>query len=295
MEIETEVRALLDAESKLGEGVLWDAERGVVWFVDIKRHYLWHYDPANGSNAHAEAPEQIGWALPAEGGLLLCGLKDGLYTFDPEHQRFEKLMAVPGEPASNRLNDACTDPWGRVWFGSMDDTEAQASGRFYVFDRGDIRPAGPSGISITNGPAVSGSGDRIYFTDTIGQKIMVADLNADGTISEARPFADTGALFPDAYPDGPIVDAEDHLWTGLYHGGQVARFSPDGDLVATVRMPARDITKMALGGTDLRTAFVTTATQSMKPDDFAAWPEAGKLLAFDSPVAGIAPAQVKLG
>ncbi|HEX9807257.1 MAG TPA: SMP-30/gluconolactonase/LRE family protein, partial [Alteraurantiacibacter sp.] len=126
MEIEAEVRALLDAKSKLGEGVLWDAQRGVVWFVDIKRHYLWHYDPANGSNAHTEAPEQIGWALPAEGGLLLCGLKDGLYTFDPEHQRFEKLMAVPGEPAGNRLNDACTDPWGRVWFGSMDDAEEQA-------------------------------------------------------------------------------------------------------------------------------------------------------------------------
>jgi D-xylonolactonase len=117
MEIAAEVSSVLDAESKLGEGVLWDAQRGVVWFVDIKRHYLWHYDPATGSNAKAEAPEQIGWALPADNGLLLCGLKDGLYTFDSASQAFTKLMTVPGEPAGNRLNDACTDPWGRVWFG----------------------------------------------------------------------------------------------------------------------------------------------------------------------------------
>ena len=294
MEITAEVREVLKPASKLGEGVLWDAERALVWFVDIKQHRLWHFDPATGSNAMAEAPEQIGWGLPAEGGLLLCGLRDGLYTFDPRSQRFDKLMAVPGEPAGNRLNDACTDPWGRVWFGSMDDAEEATSGRFYVFDRGAIRPAGPDGISITNGPAVSGSGDRIYFTDTVGQKIMVADLSPSG-VGEARPFADTGALFPEAYPDGPIVDAEDHVWTGLYMGAKVARFSPDGELVATVAMPARDITKMALGGVDLKTAYVTTATKNMDEAAFREFPAAGHLLSFESPVAGVAPTRVKLG
>ena len=294
MEIKTPVRTLLDAQFLLGEGPIWDAGRQVLWFVDIKRHLLWHYDPASGSNAKAEAPGQIGWALPAEGGNLLCGLQDGLYLFDPETQGFTRLGAVPGEPAHNRLNDGCTDPWGRAWFGSMDDSEQQDSGRFYVFDRGEIRPAGPSGISITNGPAVSPQGDRIYFTDTVGQKIMVADLSAGG-VGDARPFADTGAVFPDAYPDGPIVDAEDHVWTGLYLGGVAARYSPDGELVATVPLPARDITKMALGGADLKTAFVTTATKNMAEGDYAAHPEGGKLLSFDSPVAGVAPARVKLG
>jgi hypothetical protein len=33
----------------------------------------------------------------------------------------------------------------------------------------------------------------------------------------------------------------------------------------------------------------------MEPSDFANWPEAGKLLSFDSPVAGVAQARVKLG
>jgi sugar lactone lactonase YvrE len=295
MEIGAEVRELLRLDAKLGEGALWDAGRQIVWFVDIKRHYLWHYDPVTGSNAHAEAHDQIGWGLPTDNGLVLCGLKDGLYTFDPQTQAFTKLMDVPGEPAGNRLNDACTDPWGRVWFGSMDDSESALSGRFYCFDRGEIRPAGPSGISITNGPTVSGSGDRIYFTDTLGQKILVADLKADGTVGEARLFADTGALFPDAYPDGPIVDAEDHVWTGLYLGAKVARFSPDGKLVATQTMPARDITKMTLGGPDLKTAYVTTATKNMEPGDFADFPAAGSLLTFESPVAGVAQARVKMG
>jgi xylono-1,5-lactonase len=287
-------RHLFDAASKLGEGVLWDAGRRLVWFVDIKQHRLWHFDPETGSHAVVEAPEQIGWAIPAEEGLLLCGLKDGLYTFDPARQAFRKLMDVPGEAATNRLNDACTDPWGRVWFGSMDDAEVQGSGRFYLFDRGEIRPAGPSGMAITNGPAVSAQGDRIYFTDTVRQQIMVADLTPAGP-GEARLFADTGALFPHAFPDGPVVDAEDHLWTGLYLGSRIARFSPDGELVAEVEFEARDITKMCLGGADLRTAFVTTATKNLEGDQLARFPHAGGLLAFDSPVAGYVQPRAKLG
>lgn len=287
------VRTVLAADSKLGEGVLWDARREIVWFVDIKRHRLWHYDPDTGSNSYSEAPEQIGWAIPAEEGLLLCGLKGGLYTFDPEAKEFAKFADVPGEPASNRLNDACTDPWGRVWFGSMDDSEGKASGRFYVFDRGDIRPAGPDGITITNGPAVNQAGDRIYFTDTTAQTIHVAELSQSG-VGVPRPFVNTGALFPDAYPDGPVVDAEGYLWTGLYLGGKVARFTPDGALDTTIDLPARDVTKMAFGGRDLRIGYVTSAIKNMTPDDMKQYPEAGGLYAFDLPVAGFVQAEAKL-
>lgn len=293
MEIDLPVSAVLAADCLLGEGVLWDADRAVVWFVDIKRHRLWHFDPSNGSNRFAEAPAPIGWAIPAEGGLLVCGCKDGLYTFDPETDTFTKLCEIPGEPVGNRLNDACTDPWGRVWFGSMDDAEAQASGRFYVFDRGNIRPAGPGGIAITNGPAVNASGTRIYFTDTLAQKILVADLSETG-VGEARLFADTGALFPDAYPDGPVVDAEDHVWTGLYLGSCVARFSPAGELVGTVAIPARDITKMGFGGPDLRTAYVTSATKNMTGKDMIDTPQAGSLFAFTSPVPGFTQPRARL-
>lgn len=294
MEMTPEVTAVLAADAKLGEGVLWDAKRGIVWFVDIKRHRLWHFDPASGSNAYVEAPAQIGWAIPTEEGPLLCGLKEGLYTFEPESGVFARLCEVPGEPAGNRLNDACTDPWGRVWFGSMDDSESAPSGRFYVFDRGEVRAAGPAGITITNGPAVNASGTRIYFTDTSAKKIFVADLSEAG-VGEARLFADTGALFPDAYPDGPVVDAEDHVWTGLYLGSRVARFAPDGTLVATIAIPARDITKMAFGGPDLKTAYVTSATKNMTQLDMAAKPLSGSLFAFPAPVRGFAQTRARLG
>ena len=287
------VRQVVAADALLGEGVLWDEDRQVVWFVDIKRHRLWHFEPATGSSSFAEAPGQIGWAIPAEGGLMLCGLDDGLYTFDPPTRVFEKLMTVPGEPPRNRLNDACTDPWGRVWFGSMDDTEMEATGRFHVFDRGEVRPAGPAGIAITNGPAVNAEGTRIFFTDTLARKIMVADLTHDG-VGEARLFVDTAECFPGAFPDGPVVDAEGHLWSAFYFGGCVARFSPAGKLVATVAIPARDVTTISFGGPELGTCYVSTATKNMGPGDMEQFPLAGSLFAFASPVKGFAHPPAKL-
>lgn len=294
MEIDIPVRQALAAEAKLGEGVLWDDQRALAWFVDIKRQRLWRYDPESGAHSFSEAPAPVGWAVPTEEGPLLCGLKGGLYLFDLDTAQFTWHAEVPGETATNRLNDACTDKWGRVWFGSMDDAEEAESGRFYVYDRGEIRAEGPEGICITNGPAVSAASDRIFFTDTLAKTILVADLAEDG-IGEPMLFADTSRHFPEAYPDGPAVDIEDHLWTGLYNGGCVARFSPDGELVATVKMPARDVTKLAFGGPDLRTSFVTTATKNMSEADIAELPQSGSLFTFEAPVSGFVQPRAKLG
>ena len=110
MEIKVDVRAVIDPRAKLGEGVLWDAQRDLVWFVDIKRHRLWHYDPASGNNGFAQAPDQIGWAIPAEEGLLLCGLKTGLFTFDPDSEQFERLVEVQGEPVRDRASPVVSRP-----------------------------------------------------------------------------------------------------------------------------------------------------------------------------------------
>ncbi len=81
---------------------------------------------------------------------------------------------------------------------------------------------------------------------------------------------------------------------GLYLGSKVARFTPDGKLDQTIDMPARDITKMAFGGADLRTAYVTSAIKNMEAADMEEYPQAGSLFAFDAPVAGFSQTRAKL-
>ena len=66
------------------------------------------------------------------------------------------------------------------------------------------------------------------------------------------------------------------------------RYDPAGQLMGTVRLPASNITKIAFGGSDLRTAYATSARKGLDAAALAEQPEAGNLFAFDPGVAGVA-------
>lgn len=286
---------VLAAGCMLGEGPVWDRARGRLWFTDIKQHQIHGFDPATGQHDTHQLHEQVGWVLPARGGRLLAGIKDGLHLFDPVSGTCVKVAEVPGEPAGNRLNDACVDSTGRVHFGSMDDGESADAGRFYRAHGREVAPHGPAGICITNGPAIAPDDTSIYFTDTLGKTILVAEMDADGTVGEARLFADVSRDFPEAYPDGPVCDAEGCVWTGLWNGWAVARYSPQGELLETVALPVANVTKLAFGGPDLTRAYVTTARKGLDAAALAAQPLAGDLFAFDVAVPGVALALAEFG
>lgn len=293
MEITQPFRLVLDAKAELGEGPIWDNSRNLLWFVDIKKQHLWRFDPISGEGHYFAAPQEIGWALPTDKATLICGLKDGLYLFDPGTEHFVKYADVPGEPESNRLNDACTDKWGRIWFGSMDNAEHNPTGRFYVFDRGKITASQPDNIVITNGPAVDANSTNIYFTDTLAQKIYQAPL-ARGNIGPIRIFADILNDFPHAYPDGPIVDAQGNVMTGLFNGGKIACYAPNGKLKKSYDVPALNVTKACFGGPDLRTLYVTTARKGLSEEALATTPESGGVFARTMDCSGYANIPVAL-
>lgn len=284
----TAVRRVLATGCTLGEGPVWDAARECLWFVDIKQHRIHSFDPASGAHDSIGVPDQVGWVLPASGGKLLAGLRTGLHLVDPALGTCVHVAGVPGEPEGNRLNDACVDGVGRVWFGSMDDGEEAGSGRFYRAFGREVVAQGPDGVCITNGPAVSPDGRTLYFTDTLGKTIMAADLAEDGSAGAARLFAQVSDDFPDAYPDGPVCDAQGCVWTGLWNGWGVARYSPQGKLLEKVDLPVANVTKLAFGGPGLQTAFVTTARKGLDEAALAAQPMAGDLFAFDVKVPGFA-------
>jgi xylono-1,5-lactonase len=262
--------------AELGEGALWHAPSRSVYFVDIKGRRL-HRCAVDGSARRSwDAPGQIGFIVPASGVGFVCGLQDGLYRFDEEEGSFTRLAAVPGEPASNRLNDGFVDGAGRLWFGSMDDGQAAASGSLYRMDHSGIASA-DSGYIITNGPAVSPDGKTLYHVDTLGMKVYAFDLLADGALARKRLFVE---FAEPGHPDGLAVDSAGKVWIAVFGGARIDRFTPQGELLGSVRFPCSNITKLAFGGDDLCTAYVTTAWKGMTPELRAREPLAGGLFAF---------------
>ena len=280
-----EPRVVWDLAAELGEGPVWVERDRALWFVDIKKHQVHRYDPASGAKASWDAPEQVGFILPAERGGFVAGLQSGLYHFDARHRAFDPIVEVEPDKADNRLNDGVVDPSGRLWFGTMDNGEKAKSGAFYCFADGEVRHTGLDGIAITNGPAVSPDGRILYFVDTLKGTLEAADIHDDGTLGERRPFARIDPKH--GHPDGPTIDSEGCVWISLYAGWEARRYSPAGELVQSVRFPVANVTKIAFGGDDLRTTYATTARQMLKPDEIARQPQIGDLFEFRADVPGV--------
>lgn len=280
-----EPQSVLSLGATLGEGPVWVARDASLWFVDIKEHRIYRFDPALGAGRSWNAPAQVGWILPTDDGLFAVGLQTGVHRFDPADGSFLLLHAPEAHLSGNRQNDACVAPDGAIWFGSMDDGEDAPSGRFYRIQKGECAETGLPPVCITNGPALSPDGHILYHTDTLGKRIWRTMLSPEGTVGETSLFVEIedGA----GYPDGPTVDAEGCVWTGLFGGWAVRRYDPAGKLMREIRFPVANITKIAFGGEGLATAYATTARKGLDMTALTEQPLAGDLFAFDPGVAGL--------
>ena len=278
-----EPQVVWEVAAELGEGPVWVDD--ALWFTDIKKHQVHRLDPASGDKRSWDAPEQIGFVLPTRSGGFVAGLQSGLHRFDPDNGEFSLLREVEPDRPTNRLNDGVVDPSGRLWFGTMDNCEKEKSGSFYRYARAELAHSGISGIAITNGPAVSPDGTTLYWVDTLERTISACEIASDGTLGPSRLIVtiEEGG----GNPDGPTCDAEGCIWISLYGGWEARRYSPSGELLQRVRFPVANITKIALGGPDLRTAYATTARQKMSAEEIAHQPQIGHLFAFAVEVPGL--------
>lgn len=283
MKAMSDVRTVWNGQALLGEGPVWDARGGCLWFVDIKRQHV--YRLVEGEAAQRwDAPAQVGWVLPAADGTLLAGLQTGVARFDPADGSFTLLHDPEPELPGNRLNDATVAPDGVVWFGTMDDGESDESGQVHRFDGQRVTTTSIPRVCITNGPGVSPDGTTLYHVDTLGGIIHAVPIAADGSTGTPREFARIDPAHGN--PDGVSVDSAGNLWVGLWGGFCARRYAPDGTLALEVKLPAANITKVALGGEDLMTAYATSASIGLDEAARAAQPEAGNVFAFRVDVPG---------
>lgn len=268
-----------DVRCELGEGPVWVASDRAVWFVDIKGRRLHRYGVDDASRTSWDAPDQIGFALPAEDGSLICGVRGGLHRFTAEDGTFSLFQPVETERPGNRLNDGFVSPDGALWFGSMDDAEAARTGAVYRWFRGELERM-DDGWGVTNGPALCPEGRTLYHHDTLEKTVWAFD-HADGRISNRRLFCTT----EDGYPDGPSVDAGGTLHIGLFGGWGVDRYAPDGTRLEKIELPVPNVTKAAFAGDDLRDLYCTSAWMGLDAEGRARSPSAGGLfrLRVDTP------------
>ena len=223
---------------------------------------------------------------PRRGGEFVGTTNDGFVAIDFDRLAADPIQLPEADLPGNRFNDGKVDKSGRYWAGSMDLEQVSKSGALYRLDPDLSVSKVDSDYIITNGPAFNIDNSVIYHTDTSKGVIYALDIGADGSLSNKRDFI----RFEDesqGLPDGMTVDSEDCLWVAHFGGARITRFSPAGDVLETVPVPAPNITSCTFAGADLDTLYITNARIFMTEADFKRYPLAGSLFAYKPGVRGL--------
>ena len=252
------VRCIWDVGAVLGEGPVWDARDGAVWFVDIETPAIHRYRLADGDMRSWTPPYRVTALWPRAAGGFVAHSERGFLFADPAAGRYDLFHDTEPELPGNRSNDGKIDFAGRFWSGTMDDAKVAASGALYRLDADQRVARIDDGYRITNGPAFSPDGRTLYHTDTLARAVYAFDLADDGSASNKRSFLAFGDETI-GNPDGMNIDAEGALWIAFWGGGCLRRYAPDGRWLGERRVPALQVTSLVFAGTGLDRLFVTSA------------------------------------
>ena len=274
-----EAELVLDAQATLGEGAVWHRRTARLYWVDIEQGEIHAFDPRTGVDEVHRVGHRVSAVVPRRRGGLMLALDVGFARFDPASGDLTLLGDPEADRPGNRFNDGKCDPLGRFWAGTISLARQQGTAALYCLDAKEQLRRMLSGLTNSNGIAFSPDASTMYHIDTPTLQVCAFDYRAEtGEIGNRRVVVDVPIEL--GKPDGMTIDTEGMLWVALFRGGCVTRWDPrDGSLLATIRVPATQVSSCAFGGSKLDTLYITTARVGLSAEQLAEQPHAGGLFA----------------
>ncbi len=281
----------LKCSSELGEGALWHAGRGVLYWVDILRHRVNVFEPRTGRNDVYEVGEDVGTVVGQRSGGVMLALKSGFAHLDLQTREVKRVAPTEADNPLVRFNDGKCDPAGRFWAGTMG-YKSRGLGKLYRLDADGSVHLMLEPVSTSNGIVWTRDARVMYYIDTPTGRVDAFDYDVhSGSICNRRTAIEVPKEM--GHPDGMTIDADDNLWVAMWEGYGVRQFDPrTGALLATVSVSgAGRTTSCALGGENLDELYITTASTGYDDDRRRREPLAGSLFVAKVNARGVPSAE----
>jgi L-arabinonolactonase len=278
---------VLAAGNQLGESPVWSPEEGALYWVDIPKGLIRRYVVSSQETSLWQLPASIGsFAFRRNGGMVVA-LKNGIHFFDPATNQLSQVHNPEPDLPENRFNEGKCDPRGRFFAGTMNEVvRGKPSGSLYRLTSDTQLDLILPSIVVPNGLAWSPEGEIMYFADTRRHVIYAFDYDLDeGTPHNRRVFVDLSSY--EGLPDGATVDSDGCLWSAMFSGGRIVRYTPKGKIDRVIGFPVTQINSLTFGGSDMRTIFVVSSKHLLNDAGLASQPLAGNIFAVDPGVKGI--------
>jgi sugar lactone lactonase len=284
---------LSDWHCRLGEGCTYDAATDTAWWFDILERTLFQADLASGAVTAHGLPVMASVLAFIDDQRQLLATDDGLYVRDIAGGRLALHTPLEADNAATRSNDGRVHPCGALWIGTMGRKAEKSAGAIYHFHRGELRRLYAS-VSIPKAICFSPDGATAYFTDTakgILHRVAIDPANAM-PVGEPATLYDhrggTGGL------DGAVVDAEGLIWNARWGGSCVDVYTPDGERVRTIKVPAKQSSCPVFIGRNFDRLLVTSAWEGMDEHARVADPHHGNTFILDVGAIGRPEPRIRL-
>jgi sugar lactone lactonase YvrE len=232
-----------------------------LWFSDFYSFRVLAVDLDGRAQTIAEVPQRpsgLGWT--PDGALLVVSMLDRslLRLAAGRLSKAADLSALAGGPC----NDMVVDAQGRAYVGNFGyDRHAGEPPKTTCIARVDpdgrvVRAA--EDLMFPNGTVITPDGRTLIVGETFAQRLTAFDIEADGSLSHRRVFAQVGGMSP----DGICLDAQGAVWVADPFGKKLVRVFDGGRVERTIATGERGPYACMLGGHDRRTLFVCTNTGS---------------------------------
>jgi gluconolactonase len=259
------------------EGPVWDS-RGWLLFSDIPADTVYKWVPGPRSRrGSVRLPASLvgslrvvrrpsgranGLALDTQNRLIAC-------EHDRRISRTEAdgtIVTLADKFENKRLNspnDLVVKQDGSIYFTDPPygitndkDRELPFSGIFRIAVDGKLALVGKD-IPFPNGLAFSPDETKLYVVDSEANQIHVFDVAADGSLGNARLFAEVKLTGSRDGPDGIKIDSRGNVFSAGPDGVWV--LAPDGRLLGKILTPEVPA-NLAFGGIDRSTLYITART-----------------------------------
>ncbi|MGJ3244555.1 MAG: SMP-30/gluconolactonase/LRE family protein [Elainellaceae cyanobacterium] len=251
------VHNVLTARARLGEGPIWDDHARVLYWVDIYNHRVHQFNPQTGGDRIWDVGEVVGAIALTHSDRLIMVQRKQIAFLELSTGHITPVTRLEEHLPDNRFNDGKCDAAGRFWFGSMCHEGKQGS--LYRYDPDGSLHTMATGLGISNGLGWSPDHQVFYLTDSREQTIFAYDFDLEsGAIMNPRPVID---LSSETFaPDGLTIDADGCIWSAMWDGWCVIRFTPTGKEIERIEMPVQRPTSCTFGGENWQNLYITSAS-----------------------------------
>lgn len=233
-------------------------KKGNIFFTDQPNNRILKWSVKGElSTFTTEAGRSNGMYFDKKGRLIACADMDNqLWAFD-ENAKPAVLLKNYEDKLLNGPNDLWIDPKGGIYFTDPlykrnywkrnPDMQQDGEHVYYITPGGKNIFRVDEDLEKPNGIIGTPDGKKLYVADIRANKTYEYSINADGTLSGKKLFAELGS-------DGMTIDKQGNIYLT---GKGVTVFDKSGKQIAHIPIDANWTANVCFGGKDRRLLFIT--------------------------------------